>query len=74
LTNDYRVKDLKHECVEIIKTGLTIENVCSHYCDSIRYKLSHLKSYCFEFASNKMNQICVTKGFLEMDENSKKKF
>jgi RCC1 and BTB domain-containing protein len=74
LANDYEEKDLKRKCIEIIKNNITIENVCSLYCCSIKYDLPELEKQCFDFSVNKMNQIFITDGFHKMDENSIKKF
>jgi RCC1 and BTB domain-containing protein len=74
LANNYKEEELKLKCVDIIKTNITIENVCPLYCASIKYNLSDFEDFCFNFAVNKMNQILRTEGFRQMDENSIKKF
>jgi RCC1 and BTB domain-containing protein len=74
LGNDYKEEELKLKCVDIIKNDITIENVCTFYCASIKHNLSELEDFCFNFAVNKMNQIVRTEGFRQMDENSMKKF
>jgi hypothetical protein len=35
--------------------------------------LTEFEDYCFDFVVNKMNEICLTDGFREMDEISMKK-
>ncbi len=74
LANNYKEEELKLKCVDIIRSNLTIENVCSLYCASIKYNLSELEDFCFNFAVTKMNQIFITEGFRQMSENSVKKF
>jgi RCC1 and BTB domain-containing protein len=74
LANDYKEKELKLKCVDIIKTNITLENVCSLYCALINNNLSEFEDFCFDFAVTKMNQIFITEGFRQMDENSMKKF
>jgi RCC1 and BTB domain-containing protein len=73
LANNYREEELKLKCVDIIKNDITLENVCSLYCSSIKYNLTEFEDYCFDFVVNKMNEICLTDGFREMDEISMKK-
>jgi len=74
LANNYKEEELKLKCVDIIKTNITIENVCPLYCASIKYNLSDFEDFCFNFAENKINQILRTEGFRQMDENSIEKF
>jgi RCC1 and BTB domain-containing protein len=73
LANSYLEEDLKHKCIEIIKNGVTINNVCSLYSLAIKYESKELEDYCFEFASNKFNDICITDDFDNMDKNSMNK-
>jgi hypothetical protein len=73
LANDYKEEELKPKCVDIIKKGITIKNVCSLYCSSIKYNLTEFENHCFNFAVKRMNQICLTEGFRKMNENSMKK-
>jgi RCC1 and BTB domain-containing protein len=74
LANDYKEEELKLKCVDIIKNNITLENICSLYCSSIKYNLPELEEFCFDFAATKMKQIILTEGFRRMDENSVKKF
>jgi RCC1 and BTB domain-containing protein len=74
LANNYKEEELKHKCVNIIESNITLENVCALYCASIKYNLSDFEDFCFNFAVNKMNQIFITEGFRQMDENSMKNF
>ncbi len=74
LANNYKEEDLKHKCIDIIKNCITLENVCSLFCGSIKYDLKEFENHCFGFAANKMNKIFKTEGFHKMDENSMKKF
>ncbi len=73
LANNYREEELKLKCVDIIKNDITLENVCSLYCSSIKYNLAEFEDYFFDFVVNKMNEICLTDGFREMDQISMKK-
>jgi RCC1 and BTB domain-containing protein len=73
LANDYKEEELKLKCVHIIKNNITIENICSLYCSSVKYNLSELEDFCFNFAATKMSQIIITEGFRQMDENCVKK-
>jgi hypothetical protein len=43
LANDYK-EELKVKCFDIIKNNITLENICSLYCSSIKYN-------CLNFAS-----------------------
>ncbi len=74
MANDYKEEELKLKCVDIIKNNITLENVCYLYCSSVKYKLSELEGFCFNFAATKMSQIVITEGFRKMDENSMKNF
>jgi RCC1 and BTB domain-containing protein len=74
LANDYKEEELKLKCVDIIKNNITLENICSLYCSSVKYNLSELEEFCFNFAATKMSQIVISEGFHEMDKNSVKKF
>jgi RCC1 and BTB domain-containing protein len=73
LANNYKEEELKLKCVDIIESNISLENVCALYCASIKYNLSDFEDFCFNFAINKMNQIFITEGFRQMDENSMKK-
>jgi RCC1 and BTB domain-containing protein len=74
LANDYKEEKLKEKCFDIIKSDITIENVCSLYCISIKLNLQEFEKFCFNYSVNKMNHIFKTKAFREMDEKSMKKF
>ncbi len=74
LANDYKEEELKFKCVHIIENNITLENICSLYCSSIKYNLPELEEFCFDFAATKMKKIILTEGFRRMDENSVKKF
>jgi hypothetical protein len=69
LADNYGEKELKQKCFDIIKNGITIENVCTLYCTSIKHNLIHLESNCYEFCANNLNKICKTGAFDKMDEN-----
>jgi RCC1 and BTB domain-containing protein len=43
LANGY--KELKLKCVEIIKNNITLENICSFYCSSVKYNLSEFEDF-----------------------------
>jgi len=70
LANNHNEECLKKDCIQFIKSGLTVENVCYFYCDSIKYKFVELENICLEFAKNKMNEICKTEAFYKMDKTS----
>jgi RCC1 and BTB domain-containing protein len=74
LANDYKQKDLKKKCFNIIKINITIENVCYLYCISISKNLKELEDYCFEFAFDHLKEVMNTEAFQRMDENSVKIF
>jgi RCC1 and BTB domain-containing protein len=74
LANDYKEEELKLKCVHIIKNNITLENICSLYCSSVKYNLSEFEDFCFNFAVTKMSQIVISEGFHEMDKSSAKKF
>jgi RCC1 and BTB domain-containing protein len=74
LTEDYKEEDLKQKCLEVIKNSITIENVCSFYCFSIRENINDLKDFCFEIAFNNLKEVKKTKAFQQMDESSAKIF
>ncbi len=73
LANNYKEEDLKLKSAQLVKESISIENVCYLYSVSIKYNLLELENHCFKFAVNKMNKICTTDGFLEMDKISMKK-
>ena len=70
LADNYGENELKQKCLDIIKDGINIENVCTLYCTSIKYNLTELENKCFEFCANKMNKIVKTEAFHKMDEKS----
>ncbi len=72
LANNY--KDLKLKCIQLIKSSLTVENVCSLYCDSVDHQLEEMENIYFEFMKRRMKEISKTRGFIEMDDNSLKNF
>jgi RCC1 and BTB domain-containing protein len=45
LANNYKEEDLKHKCVNIIKSNIAIENVCLLCCAPIKYNLSEFKDF-----------------------------
>jgi RCC1 and BTB domain-containing protein len=74
LANNYKEEELKQKCLDIITKSITIENVCSRYCYSIRKGLNELENQCFEFAFNNLKEVMKTERFQQMDENSAKSF
>ncbi len=72
LANNY--KDLKLKCIQLIKSSLTVENVCSLYCDSVDHQLEEMGNIYFEFMKRRMKEISKKRGFIEMDDNSLKNF
>ena len=67
-------RDRGFDRVDIIKNNITLENICSLYCSSVKYNLSEFEDLCFNFAATKMSQILISEGFHEMDKNSVNKF
>ncbi len=57
LANDYKEEKLKEKCVDIIKSDITIENVCSFYCVSVKFNLPDFEKRFFNYSVNKMNLI-----------------
>jgi hypothetical protein len=74
LANDYKEEKLKQKCLDIITKSITIENVCTLYCFSIRNKWNELENQCFEFAFNSLREVKKTEAFRRMDENTFKTF
>ncbi len=74
LANDYKEEELEQKCLDIITKSITLENVCSLYCFSIRKGLDELENHCFEFAFNNLKEVMKTERFQKMDENSAKSF
>ncbi len=74
LADNYKEEELKLKCVDIIKADIILENMCPLYCALIEYNLLEIEDFYFNFAITKMNQILITEGFGQMDENWMKKF
>ncbi len=63
-------KKNSEKCVDIIKSDITIENVCSLYCIAVKLNLPDFEKLCFNYLVNKTNKIFKTKAFQEMNEKS----
>ncbi len=74
MANSYLEKELKQKFIQTIKSGIAIENVCSLHSLAVNYESQELEDFCFNFASNKMNQICKTETFKQMSETLLLKF
>ncbi len=74
LANSYLEEDLKQKCIQIIKNSITIENVCIFYALAIKYESQILENFCFRFASNKLNDVCNTQAFHELDKQYMSQF
>lgn len=74
LADAYSESQLKRRCIQMIRQGITIENVAFLYSTSIEYKVKELEDYCFQFALNHMTKVTQTAGFVKLDENIIKNF
>jgi RCC1 and BTB domain-containing protein len=74
LANSYLEEDLKQKCIQIIKNSITIENVCIFYSLAIKYESQVLENFCFRFASNKLNDVCNTQAFHDLDKQHMDQF
>ncbi|CAD6229421.1 GSCOCG00006584001-RA-CDS [Cotesia congregata] len=76
LANAYFETQLKGKCVQMIKRGITINNVAFLYKTAIEYssKVSELEDFCFKFALNHMTAVIQTSHFSKLDEATLKTF
>ncbi|XP_015440435.1 PREDICTED: RCC1 and BTB domain-containing protein 1-like [Dufourea novaeangliae] len=74
LANAYFHDQLKRRCTQIIKRGITVKNVLLLYSKAIKYKITNLEEYCFNFAVKYMTAVIQSSNFFEIDEFTTKTF
>ncbi|KAK0179955.1 hypothetical protein PV327_005649 [Microctonus hyperodae] len=74
LANAYFETQLKRKCVQMIKRGITINNVAFLYKTAIEYSSKELEDFCFKFALNHMTAVIQTSHFSKLDETTLKMF
>ncbi|CAL7941032.1 unnamed protein product [Xylocopa violacea] len=74
LANVYSENRLKRRCIQMIKKGITVENVTFLYSTSIKYNAKELEECCFRFALNHMTTVIQTENFSKLDESTTKTF
>ncbi|CAG5102534.1 Similar to Rcbtb1: RCC1 and BTB domain-containing protein 1 (Mus musculus) [Cotesia congregata] len=74
LANAYFETQLKGKCVQMIKRGITINNVAFLYKTAIEYSSKELEDFCFKFALNHMTAVIQTSHFSKLDEATLKTF
>ena len=68
LANSYSEEELKEQCLQIARNGITIENVCVLYSSALKHNNKELEDICFQFSTNKLNEIGSSDAFRRMDE------
>ncbi|XP_011298019.1 RCC1 and BTB domain-containing protein 1-like [Fopius arisanus] len=74
LANAYFETQLKRKCVQMIKRGITVNNVAFLYKTAIEYNAQELEDFCFKFALNHMTAVTQTAHFGKLDEATLKTF
>ncbi|XP_063224238.1 RCC1 and BTB domain-containing protein 1-like isoform X3 [Bacillus rossius redtenbacheri] len=74
LANAYCETHLKKTCEEIIKHGISIDNVAMLYATAITYQAKELEEFCFRYSLNHMTGIVQTESFALLDEQILKDF
>ncbi|KAL5005406.1 hypothetical protein ScPMuIL_018862 [Solemya velum] len=74
LANAYCELPLKKNCEQIIKQGITVDNVAMLYAASIKFEARELEDFCFKFALNHMTAVTQTEAFSHLDESVLKEF
>ncbi|XP_076757246.1 uncharacterized protein LOC143427199 [Xylocopa sonorina] len=74
LANDYSESQLKKRSIEMIRKGITIENVAYLYSVALEYSSKELEECCFKFALNHMTAVTQTANFAKLDGNVIKRF
>ncbi|XP_061938416.1 RCC1 and BTB domain-containing protein 1 isoform X3 [Apis cerana] len=74
LANTYSENQLKKQCIQRMKEGITVENVAFLYSIAIENNAKELEEYCFKFALNHMTAIVQTASFANLNENILKNF
>ncbi|XP_021346916.1 RCC1 and BTB domain-containing protein 1-like [Mizuhopecten yessoensis] len=74
LSNSYCECSLKKHCEQIIKKGITVENVAMLYAAAIKFEAKELEDFCFRFALNHMTVVTQSEAFGNLDEVIVKEF
>ncbi|GAB6029092.1 RCC1 and BTB domain-containing protein 2 [Chamberlinius hualienensis] len=74
LANSYCEYQLKRQCQQMIKRGITVENAALLYAASIKYEAKDLEEFCFRFAVNHLTAVVQTEAFSQLDESTIKGF
>lgn len=74
LANAYCEPILKKQCEQIIRHGITVQNVAMLYAASIKFEAKELEEFCFRFALNHMTAVTQTKAFSDLDPAILKEF
>ena len=61
-------------CEEIIRQGVTVENVAMLYSTAIKFQAAELENFCFKFSLNHMTAVTQTDAFSSLEENILKDF
>ena len=69
ITDEYLEEEMKEKCIQKMLTLINSQNVSTLYSASILYKSKDLQKHCFEFMSNRMNEIKETDGYKQIDSN-----
>ena len=69
LGNCYCEMKLKRNCEDIIKKGITRENVSMILSVALKYKAESLEEFCFRFAMNHMSDVVATEAFAQLDRD-----
>ncbi|KAL6423985.1 hypothetical protein ACFW04_009721 [Cataglyphis niger] len=54
LADSYDEKNLKRDCIQMIKKNITLANVVRFYYKAIEYEAKEVKEFCFKFAQDHM--------------------
>ena len=65
---------LSTRCEEIIRQGVSVENVAMLYSTAIRFQATELEKFCFKFCLNHMTAVTQTEAFLSLEETILKDF
>ena len=74
LANSYCENVLKRKCEELIRQGITVQNVAMLYATAIKYQAKDLEDFCFRFSLNHMTAVTQTEAFSGLDERILKDF
>ena len=65
---------LSTRCEEIIRQGVSVENVAMLYSTAIKFQATELEKFCFKFCLNHMTAVTQTEAFLSLEETILKDF